>query len=121
MTIDSITDRPAAVALPVSTLGFSYTSGQNGPPILTLYLRSQEAFGSDAETARRIKRFDGKRLTGYAALIDHLPPAPANQPHHGRIGLTARINGAPQLSIGVAAPWSCLFDDNETKDFITAI
>ena len=121
MTIDSITDRPGSAALPVTTLGFSYTTGQNAPPILTLFLPTREAFGSDAETARRIKRFDGKRLNGYGALIDHLPPGPADQPHHGRIGLTARINAAPQLSIGVAAPWSCLFDDNETKDFITAI
>ncbi len=118
MTIDSITDRPASTAaLPVSTLGFSYTIGGAGaPPILTLSLSAIDAFGSDAKTARRIKRFDGQRLMGYGALVDNLPPMSGGQCHHGRIGLTARVNAAPQLSIGVAAPWSCLFDDNSAKD-----
>ncbi len=110
LSIDGLTEGMPSMALPTSKLGFSYTmTGDETPPQLTLYFSSRDLFGTDAAISRRIKACGGHALTGYAALADNQPPAPIGQTHHGKIGMTARQNAAPVLSVGVAAPWFCDF------------
>ncbi len=110
MAMDGLTDKSRASDLPTGQLGFSYRMrGNDLPPVLTLSMHSAAIFGSDANIARSIKGCGGYQLTGYAPLVDNLPPAPVNGTHHGKIGMTARQGAAPSLSIGVAAPWTCIF------------
>lgn len=110
LSIDGMMDSPGQTPLPVRQLGFSYTMRDDDqPPVLTLYMSAAELFGADAVIAERIRNCGGYQLTGYTALVDNLPPALAPHTHHGRIGMTARQGSAPLLSIGVAAPWTCIF------------
>lgn len=111
MSIDGLTDTAPQMTLPTRKLGFSYTiTGEDTPPVLSLYFSSKEMFETDAAISRRVKSCGGRAMTGYASLADNLAPAPVGTTHHGQIGLTARQGAAPILTIGVAAPWHCPFD-----------
>ncbi len=109
MSIDGLADMAPQDALPIPQLGFSYAMhGADYPPQLTVYFSTNALFGTDAYTARRIKACGGKAMPAYTTLIDSLPLAPVGQMHHGMVGLAARPDAAPILSITVAAPWFCL-------------
>ncbi len=111
MAMDGLSGATDSRDLPTRKLGISYRMRDgNHRPELTLSMCSATIFGSDADIAKGIKASGGYQLTGYAALVDNLPPASVPGTHHGKIGMTARQGAAPQLSIGVAAPWTCIFD-----------
>jgi hypothetical protein len=110
MAMDGLAET-AANDLPARQIEFSYRMREgNQPPVLTLSMCSAAIFGTDADIAKGIKASGGYQLTGYASLVDNLPPASVPGTHHGKIGMTARQEAAPLLSIGVAAPWACMFD-----------
>lgn len=95
-----------------STLGFSYTlhKGEK-PPSLTLYMCSKVIFEKDAIIADRVRSFPGVHVDAYAAMADDLTAAPAGKAHHGDVGFLARAGRGPLVSIGVAAPWACPFEN----------
>lgn len=108
LAIDGLAASSPCGGLPVRDLCFGMTADDSGqPPALTLSMRAQEMLGgSDATIADRIKACGGARLHGYATLLDHLAPGTVpGRTVHGRIGLTARQNAMPILSVTVAAPW----------------
>ncbi len=110
MAMDGLAET-AANELPAKQVEFSYRMrGNDQPPVLALSMCSAAVFGSDANIAKGIKAIGGYQLTGYTSLVDNLPPASVSGTHHGKIGMTARQGAAPLLSIGVAAPWACMFD-----------
>lgn len=79
-------------------------------PVLTVFVQAADIFATDGHAAARLGSFAQDPMVRYDRLIDMLPTAPKGRPHHGQIGLTARPQGAPVLSMGVAAPWSCPFE-----------
>ncbi len=107
--IDGLAAAAPCGGLPVRNLCFGMTAGVKGqPPTLTLSMMARELLGDcDATITERINACGGARLRGYATLLDHLAPgAVPGVTIHGRIGLTARQNAMPVLSVNVAAPWS---------------
>ncbi|MFQ1701489.1 hypothetical protein ACJ5NV_12940 [Loktanella agnita] len=106
LAVERLVGDPSVSDLPPPRLGFSFAMQEAGkPPELTLLFAANTLFKNDEQAGQRIKACGGEALDGYGALIDNLPHAPCCQLHHGRIGLTARQEGAPVLSVGVAAPW----------------
>jgi len=77
------------------------------PPLLTLYLPAKPIFGTDAAVTAQVHGYPGAPLPAYDALMEQHVPAPPGLIHHGKIGLLARADTYPILSIGVAAPWHC--------------
>lgn len=92
--------------------GFSLTlHKKNIPPTLTLLFSGKALFQTDALISSHLNGVGGKHLETYTALTDHLLPAPRGKTHHGQIGLRARSTQAPLLSVSVAAPWICPFEN----------
>jgi len=88
------------------TFGFSFAPHADGkPPTLTLYISAKALFVTDQEIEERVRAYPGDHVKAYAGLADQLLPAPIGLTHHGLIGLQARGDIKPLLSIGVAAPW----------------
>lgn len=88
------------------TFGFSFALHADGtPPTLTLHISAKALFVTDQEIEERVRAYPGDHVKAYAGLADQLLPAPEGQTHHGLIGLQARGEIKPLLSIGVAAPW----------------
>ncbi len=93
------------------TFGFSFRFTPNASiPTLTLYVDAKSFFETDDVIANRVRAFPGEHVASYTALAEQLLPAPNGLTHHGKIGLEARGDNWPLLSIGVAAPWICPFE-----------
>jgi hypothetical protein len=109
LAIDGLAATPPGGAFPVQNLCFGMAAGGEGqPPSLMLSMVAADMLGGcDATITRRVNACGGVRLHGYAALLDHLHPSvQRGVTHHGRIGLTARRDAMPLLSVSVAAPWT---------------
>lgn len=74
-------------------------------PELTVILPTLPGATDDARIRRALHSAWGRPVPGYETLMDVQHPAPKGQILQGRLGLTAKRNGAPQLSVFVAAPW----------------
>ncbi|MCK0097062.1 hypothetical protein MWU60_15905 [Yoonia sp. F2084L] len=105
-------DAGVADARQKTTLQFNYALHDgNVPPTLTLLLSSKAIFEHDTVIADRVKNFPGDHVAAYTALTDQLLPASPGKAHHGDVGFLARKTRGPLVSIGVAAPWACPFED----------
>uniref|UniRef100_A0AAN0ME67 Uncharacterized protein n=1 Tax=Yoonia rhodophyticola TaxID=3137370 RepID=A0AAN0ME67_9RHOB len=80
--IDGLVDITPTPRLPVDNFYFSYELDADGrqPPALTIWLRAATLFQSDAAIAARIQSCGGRRLSGYAALIENNPRHPQAKP-----------------------------------------
>jgi hypothetical protein len=95
------------------TFGFSYTTRKDGSaPTLTLQMSAKALFGTDKVIEKMVKDYPGEHIAAYAALIEQHLPAPVGKTHHGNIRLRAVGDQCPLLSIGVAAPWICQFENS---------
>lgn len=93
------------------TFGFSFRMHPSSDvPTLTLYVDAKAFFETDEVIENRVRAFPGDHVASYSALAERLLPAPNGLTHHGKIGLQARGDSWPLLSIGVAAPWICPFE-----------
>lgn len=109
--INDMLDEGVANARPLRTLGFSYTLHNDGStPTLTLQISSNTIFGFDDVIETLVRNYPGNHVASYAAMADQFEPAPKGLTHHGKVGLQARGEKRPLLSIGVAAPWFHPFD-----------
>ncbi|WP_322894973.1 MULTISPECIES: hypothetical protein [unclassified Yoonia] len=107
MAIDGLAEIGTKDPFPATNLGFSFAAKTPGqPPELTVFLAAKELFGNDDKSFQRVMACGGRRMRGYAALLQQTHPAPPGMTLHGQIGLTARAGNPPVLSVNVAAPWS---------------
>jgi hypothetical protein len=110
LAIDEMTGTGTPTSLPTQKLGFSYTTGKDGPPELALYFSAKHMFGLDPMIEKHVRACGGDTMRAYTNLMDIQYAAPAGQTNHGLVGMAARKNAEPVLSISVAAPWHCPFE-----------
>lgn len=106
--IASLADSPETDTLPVPQIGFSLALRPKSKPVLAVFVQATDLFATDHQAAARLGAFAQGSMAGYNGLVETLPPT--DRPHHGMIGLTAQADAAPVLSVGVAAPWSCVHE-----------
>lgn len=110
-TVDQLLVAGSPNALATARFGFSLKMADGkAAPELTLQLQAGDFFADDAALTKIIRAYPGDHQDAYVAFSDFLLPAPNGVMHHGTIGLAAKQDGPPDISIGVAAPWACPLD-----------